>query len=492
MSPFGSRKAWAWPPNKQNAWVWPPQGASGVVKPPPPPLPASAIEYWRSDADCTPAKWIGQKLGRVLSVAGSNPSAAIVGPDPGFFNGHNVAQSAEAQAAWTSPGLASTYPAGVFPWFMHICRSRSFPTLQRGMSSAGVFSPQNAAYGFVLDPAAVNRYICGANNASAIAFTPNGVGALTPRSFKYWTDGSKINFKLEGVTYQGPYAAASPASDTVSIGTFSAPAFPPNYESPTSHAFFLVCASKPTAAEEAALDGWAAAYWGVTDDRPPLPASIHSYWYGSHGMTPANAFDQQPTGITLPGASILAADLPAVGPDADNRYFNGQPVGQGNRNAYWQQASLVTLLNTNDRPWLYVVCRMTGLLPGQQRVCGLGNNFIGLGELSVAGSPLRWQMDSFNGSWNVVGSLADAAPHRIKSWTAGTIANLSIDDVLSTATIPNAGIQTGVTSIAMFAGAIPNNPAAANIALFMICKSKPTPTEEAALDAWAKAFYGLL
>jgi len=138
------------------------------------------------------------------------------------------------------------------------------------------------------------------------------------------------------------------------------------------------------------------------------------------------------------------------------------------------------------------VCRMTGLLPGQQRVCGLGNNFIGLGELSVsAGSPGRWQMDSFNGSWNVTGPVADALAHRIKSWTAGTVANLSVDDVLSTATIPNAGIQTGVTSIAMFAGAIPNNPAAANIALFMICKSKPTAAEEAALDAWVKAFYGL-
>ncbi|HXK17577.1 MAG TPA: hypothetical protein VNG33_07235 [Polyangiaceae bacterium] len=410
----------------------------------------------------------------------------MVAADPGFFKGRVVAQTDEgAIRNWVNRALPAFGTIGQRPWIFVVGRYRAVTTLSPLATWGSTVSGNDGLYINAPALAIVAQF----NGNTGFSFPgPNPIDTKAHR-FKTFLDGTNANLIVDYAAYTTPSAAALSYNWTaMAMGTLASTAGI-GYEASASLAYVLICSSKPSAAEEAALDAWAASYWGVPDS-PPLPAAIHSWWSGSHGMTPANAFDQQPTGITLPGASILAADLPIVGVDASA--FNGQPVGQGNRNAYWQQASLVTLMNTNDRPWLYVVCRMTGLLPGQQRVCGLGNNFIGLGELSVsAGSPGRWQMDSFNGSWNVTGPVADALAHRIKSWTAGTVANLSVDDVLSTATIPNAGIQTGVTSIAMFAGAIPNNPAAANIALFMICKSKPTAAEEAALDAWVKAFYGL-
>src|SRR4249919_976235 len=362
--PFGSRKAWAWPPNKQNAWVWPPQGASGgALDPSKPPLPTSvtSIEYWHSEKQCAPAAWIGQLAATSLPGIGG-PSVAA---DPGFFKGRVVAQASIGKN-WANRTLSTPLvAAGTTPWTYFIGRYRGVGAFQiiYGMGNP---SDSHSAY---ISPGDWTAYF---NNSFGLGGPPSDTNA---HAVKQWLDGTNANLTIDRAAFTAAYGI--PLGVPVTSVALGAGSNSGSNSSAASIAFFLVCASKPTDAEVAALDAWAARYWGVPD-RPPLPAAIHSWWSGSHGMTPPNAFDQQPTGITLPGASILAADLPIGGVDASA--FNGQPVGQGNRNAYWQQASLVTTMLTNDRPWLYVVGRMTALAPGQQRVCGLGNNFIGLGE----------------------------------------------------------------------------------------------------------------
>jgi hypothetical protein len=335
-------------------------------------------------------------------------------------------------------------------------------------------------------------------NAPGLAIVSQYNGAFTligqnpmdtsAHRFKYFADGTNANFTIDHVNYSAPFASALAANWTsIAIGTLASVAGI-GYEADASIAYLLICSSKPTAAEEAALDAWAARYWGVPDS-PPLPASTHSWWSGSHGMTPATAFDQMPTGITLNGTSILAADLPMVAPDPSTGRFNGQPVGQFNRNAYWGRTGLVTTIAAGDRPWLYLVARMRSFSAAIQSPCGIGVGLIPQAFPNFGVGDPYWYVSG--GNWNAGGSVVvDTLPHRFKTWVAGAIANLTIDDVPSTS-FGGGALATSTTSIWIGIDPGANFPSDSCVALFMICKSKPTSTEEAALDAWAKAFYGL-
>jgi hypothetical protein len=454
--------------------MWPPQGASGTIDPSAPPLPTSVatIEYWHSEKQCTPASWIGQKARIPLAGVG----APVVASDPGFFKGHVVGQaSLSGVALWANRALSpALIPAGTTPWSYFIGRFRS---------SAG---PSQIIYGMG-DP--------GDEHSAYKDTTPKWIGYFgavingppvdtNAHVVKQWLDGTRANITIDRTNYSALFGGVlATAVTSVALGSGSS-----GLGNPTdgSIAFFLVCASKPTDAEIATLDAWAASYWGVPDS-PPLPAAIHSWWSGSHGMTPANAFDQMPTGITLLGTSVLAVDLPIVG--LDPGFFNGQPVGQFNRNAYWGRTGLVTTLLAGDRPWIYYVARVRSIVPAIQSLGGIGVGIAAQAYPNFGVGDPAWYVSGV--SWNAGGIVAvNTLPHRIKTWVAGTIANLTIDDVPSTS-FGGGALATSTTSIWMGIDPGGNSPIDGCIALFLISKSKPTAAEEAALDAWVKAFYGL-
>jgi hypothetical protein len=399
-----------------------------------------------------------------------------VATDPGYFNDRVVAQTS-VNRLWANRALPDVMvAAGTKPWTFMIGRFRSVGFFQ---IIYGMGSPAEM-HSLYISPGTWTGYF---NNASGVGNVASDTNAHTA---KQWLDGANINITIDQVLSStgGP---ASLASDVTSVA-FGSGSNNGSNSANACIAFFLVCAAKPTDAEIAALDAWAARYWGVPD-RPPLPAATHSWWSGSHGMTPDNAFDQMPTGITLVGSSVLAADKPIVG--IDGGFFNKQPVGQFNRNSFWGRTALVTTIAAGDRPWLYLVARMRSIGPAAiiQSPAGIGVGPTPQAYLNFGLGDPAWYVSGIN--WNAGGSVAvNTLPHRFKTWVAGAVANLTIDDVPSTS-FGGGALATSTTSIWMGIDPGGNYPADACIALFLISKSKPTAAEEAALDAWARAFYGL-
>lgn len=82
-----------------------------------------------------------------------------------------------------------------------------------------------------------------------------------PHKFKIWKDGTNANLQVDGAVTSVAHTGSLAANcNGVGLGAAGNVAAIPG---DMSIAFYLLCSSKPTAAEQAALDAWALAYWGV-------------------------------------------------------------------------------------------------------------------------------------------------------------------------------------------------------------------------------------
>lgn len=221
------------------------------VNPALPPLPASAVEYWHSELQCSASSWTGQIGGRVLPAV-NTPS---VGTDGANFNGRVVAKSDDAaQNSWRGTGLTPLVGAGARPWTFAVMRFRTTANDQGSHGISGVGFTQ----AFQIGGGARRQLVI---TDGILAVLDAGPADTDVHRVKTWADGVNANVMIDGSAFSIAWVGSTPNPVTnAAIGTNVGSAA---FASDANHAFVLVCSSRPTAPEEAALDAWAQAYWGA-------------------------------------------------------------------------------------------------------------------------------------------------------------------------------------------------------------------------------------
>jgi hypothetical protein len=219
-----------------------------------PPLPASAIAAWHSEITCTPTAWVDYLSTRSLAGVGT-PTVAI---DPGFFSGRVVAKATSSPLNfWRAPSVAPLAAIGDRPWFYMVARLRD-TTIASGteiLGGMGVDAFDDDARLMAL--AAGGNYVAYSRSGQTVG---PAVDTLIHK-FSAWKDGVNRNFKVDGTLFTvADTTSLVVAPSAVGIG---GPSNTNLLSSDASIAYMLICATKPTAPEEAAIDAWALAYWGV-------------------------------------------------------------------------------------------------------------------------------------------------------------------------------------------------------------------------------------
>jgi hypothetical protein len=222
-----------------------------------PPLPAAAVDYWHSELQCTPAAWIGQMGARSLPGTGSLPA---VGTDPGFFKDRIVGKSTAGGTFWRGTGFTGLPVSGDKPWVMLVGRLRNttFAGVDEIMCGAGRDG--------VDDDARLAAQLTGGVWRATFSGAPNIAVSTAPidaavHNFKAWRDGTLVNLQVDATLYTAADGGGLSASvNAVGIG---GPCNTPSFGADLNAAFFLICKTKPSAAEISALDAWARAYWGT-------------------------------------------------------------------------------------------------------------------------------------------------------------------------------------------------------------------------------------
>lgn len=220
-----------------------------------PPLPATVVEFWHSEISCSATAWVGQVGGRTLTGANTPTVAA----DGTFFRGRPVAQAtATGTKNWRNASLGTVLASGTRPWAYVIGRFRS----TAGTTTIASYGRPAGSHDLSIQnvsgaPAIVRAFFFG--TAASSSPTANDTN---PHRFKAWLDGTNANLTVDTTNYTAATAASLAGNvPAVSVGINAADGSTGGCD--CSVAFYLLCSAKPSAAEEAALDAWASAYWGV-------------------------------------------------------------------------------------------------------------------------------------------------------------------------------------------------------------------------------------
>lgn len=449
-----------------------------------PPLPASAVEYWHSGIQCAPAAWIGQIGGR--SLTGVN--TPVVAADSAHFNGRVVAQTSIAGTRyWRNGALAPVLIAGSQPWVYLIGRYvPPIPAVTAVLAGMGAAGTENGAIRLTAGTGQRDCYFNG-------VVVNNGTEDFLPHRFKMWKDGVNAHFDVDG-TDAVTATATNLTHNITAIAVGSAANSAANFGDGRT-AFYLLCSSKPSAAEEAALDAWAFTVWGVPiQQTPPLPASVIEYWHSELGVTLSAGVDSwagQVGGRTL----AFSGARPAYGADGAN--FRGRSVVQTSDLASLRVTGLPVYSPSGSRPWVFSLIRapsapaVDGSYPVLTfGIAGVADFWAVTWNRSGGGVTNRWNL-IVPGAANMTANVADTTPHRMEQWLDGAALNMLVDSTLTQQA--TAGTTTGgVTAIGF--GCSSNN--AGNKwhwahAFHMICASKPSVAEIAAMRSWSLGYFGL-
>jgi hypothetical protein len=439
-----------------------------------PPLPSGTIEWWISEYDCSPTMWQGQRLGLTLPAVGSPAVAA----DPGLFNGRVVAKSASATTSlWRGSGLAGLPALGSRPWVFAVARLRDITVATaEALAALGTTANPNTEAGIAALPATFLLQTI----SPAVGNLAGSLLDTAVHRFKGWKDGILKNFQIDGSLFTvGDTSAVVANTDAVGIGGFhsAGSVFP----SDASVAFYLICSAKPTAAEESALDTWAQSYYAMPPQKPPPPAAAVAAWHSELSCASSAWIDY------MGGKSLPGVNAPLVG--IDPGLFNGRLVGRSTAGGvqYWRGTPLAALAALGTRPWMMLVARMRTTTGGV--MCGFGQDGVN-DEMRLNASATNFLASGPSGV--VTGPPIDTALHRFKCWRDGTNRNLKVDETLFS--VPDATAVTLPTTAVGLGG--PSNATVAtsdcSIAFMMVCSAKPSAAEEAALDAWSRAYWGTL
>lgn len=439
-----------------------------------PPLPASAIEYWHSEIECTPSAWVGQ-LRRVSLAGVGTPTVA---PDTGYFGGRSVAQTFQTGKLFynraISPALIS---AGTRPWMFIINRLRA----DGGgtYSEAGFGAAAMGTTGLQVQTGTLRAVF---NNGAVIV--PTIPADLNAHQSEMWFDGANANAIVDGTAFTVASAAQNPADvSQVALGSL---ATTDAQFCDTSTAFILLCSTKPSDPEIAALRNWANSYWSVATNRPPLDPLMVEYWHSELGVTQSTGVDSwtgQLRGTVVPWSNAR----PTYG--ADSTYFKSRSViktGSGTLIG----TGLASLAAAGSRPYIFVVCRPSqNAQTFDQLTFALGNaelelrvvdagGFNNYAAISSAGSVI-----GPNGSYN-------GLPHVFQAWADAGAAGLTlrVDNNTYPRNITTSGVVAACTSVAFGSNTWVSNTSHAFAAIF---SAKPSDTYIAQLRAWVLNYWGV-
>lgn len=231
-------------------------GGKAVSDPGAPPLPASAIEYWRGDKGASAANAIGQILGYTLPGVGG-PTVVTDGAN---FNGRTIYRATAAGAGWFLQQGVTIGGGAFFPYVYIVARWRTVPAALQDLGGLGRFADRitigiggNASGQHFGRTAGV---VNGAHDISGPA-----INTSVHRLECWWDAAGLLSLRVDGALTTGSFVAdTTVVNDCIGIG-FN-PGFP--VQSPdASIAFMLLCSTVPSAGEIAALNTYAQTYWGA-------------------------------------------------------------------------------------------------------------------------------------------------------------------------------------------------------------------------------------
>lgn len=245
-------------PRGFNAGEWA-LAADGSYNPPTasPPLPLNTLEYWIGSAGASAAAAVGQK--GLITLTGVN--APAVAPDPGYFGDQPVYQSTRTPARyWQRGGLPDPIAGGTRPWMYMVFRARSLtPGTDQALGEIG-----NAFVG--LGAIAVTHPTINVGAFNGVWTVTGPVADTKPHIVKTWTEGTTAHLVVDGVQYTGGGATALTTQvQTIGLGCGCLGS---GAAADASIALWVICAARPTAAEEAALDSWARWYYALEVTQP--------------------------------------------------------------------------------------------------------------------------------------------------------------------------------------------------------------------------------
>jgi len=445
------------------------------------------------------ANWTDRRRGIKLASWGLYPN---VGPDGSYFRGlpvlqcythvpdftdeslsNNWVQANLGTSAVTGDATAPSPPIwvnGSRPYMLWVGRIRDFPdgNYQWVGTRLENASRLGNTIGMFIQIASITLIV--ANNAYlTVPFTDTGVHV-----FEGWVDTTgTMNLAVDGAILGSSTGNTALVEDSgvISIGGNVLC----QHVSDSSYALNLCCRTVPTVQQRVEVFEMARSIWGSPAMKPPLPASTVEWWWGDAGASATQAVGQK-AGIILP-----AINTPSVGIDLG--YFKNRTVYKTATGGHsWRGVDLSTGILAGTRPWLYLVGRLRDS-GGFTTLVGIGKNTTTTSRAAEFRSATNaWQVNSATPTnWYVQDGTADTAVHAFKSWTASTTANLTIDGVNTTSGGASA-LANDIIAVS-FGCVVENGGGSSNasIALFLICSSKPTTQEEAALDLWARATYGI-
>lgn len=228
----------------------------------------------------------------------------------------------------------------------------------------------------------------------------------------------------------------------------------------------------------------------------PLPSNVIDYWIADKQLT-MTSWIGQVRGIVVPYTDY--APLPGS-ITVDGSYFKGIPVARTTQtgsagSAWWvQNVNSPVIAAANSHPFMYHVGRVVAYSSGQSTAAlytlTSSSQFLHYLQPEYQGSARYFNMNNF-GVQFLTPSTDDLKPHRIKTWSDGTNAHCKIDETDYTKAGATTGISQNATGIGF--GSMYNGQGAMNAfhAFLMICSSKPSASEELALDVWLKDKFGL-
>jgi hypothetical protein len=191
------------------------------------------------------------------------------------------------------------------------------------------------------------------------------------------------------------------------------------------------------------------------------------------------------------GGRVVQAPAGAQRPAyaADGTKFSGKNVVKTVRSSSkcLRSAAFASLYAPGSLPWQYIVGRYSAIAGGAaQSLAGAGVNATSNNQLQInAAGTFQVYCD---GAALLVAGVADTLRHSFQWWPDVTNMNLSLDNAAPATTailgpVAGAGTSYGVGTLA----SSPAQFADASVALILVCSSKPSTAQVAAIEALASS-----
>jgi hypothetical protein len=206
-------------------------------------------------------------------------------------------------------------------------------------------------------------------------------------------------------------------------------------------------------------------------------------WHSQLGIATVSGNADTWTGQV--GGRVLQAPAAGQRPTyaADGTVFGGKPVVQCDHAAVklMRSAVLSTVVASGTRPWWYSIARSRTLTGNVECLFGYGDTSVD-NLCFQLNSAVFAALSGFSG----VSTTLDTARHSLAIWLDGVNVNIALDNAAPTTVGGTGAITTNLTQVALGGNSVSAGQAGDwSIALHLVCSSKPSAAQIAAVEALA-------